>query len=98
SQARAQGREQAAVVEVHLHALDAQGGEDLEDGADAVELGPDLPGADDVDVALEEFPEAPLLRAVGPPDGPDLKHLEGLGQLLAEAGAVARERQGEVEA
>ena len=52
----------------------------------------------DVDVALGELPEPPLLRPLGPPHRPDLDRLERIGQLGVVLRVVARQRHGEVEA
>src|SRR5262249_19627877 len=54
--------------------------------------------AQDIDVALGELAEAPLLRALGAPHRPDLDGLEGVGQLGPMVGVVPRERHRQIEA
>ena len=73
---------------------------DLQQGpggdVDQLHLGVGALVPQDVDVALDELPQAALLGALGTEHPVGLDHLEGGGQDVPVGGIVAGERQGQV--
>ena len=90
--------QEAAVVDPHREALEAERAERLRGGEDQLDLGDLRRDAEDVDVALGELPVAAALRPLGAPDRPDLHRPEGIRQLREIVRVVPGERHRQVEA
>ena len=88
--------EDAAVVDPQTHPLEVEGVEGLGDGLEDAGLRDDRGRAEEVDVALIEFAEAPALRPVRAPHGLDLVALEPPGQVVPVPRHDAGERHREV--
>src|SRR5690554_6254265 len=95
---RKQAGEDATVVDADAASLEPQGVERRRRRRDELDLRKRASLTDDVDVALHELAEAPLLRALGAPHGRDLDRAEHRRQLGAVRRIEAREWHRQVEA